>query len=776
MLCIQIATKIENKQSNEDEHDQFATPSNNTSDSNEETSYPSGKGKIIRRHKFYIHSAWLALQSSYFRSLFFAGTKESSSKEVHVQISTNEEQAHLMLVEAMYKIDTLDNAGVDELLEVLRLAHKYNVKFVFKKCKYCLQAAVDSLEICKKIIYFITIDNPIPDVDDLVGAVGSFLAKKFSPLDKTWKTTSFKDLCEPLLKYLLNSDELVTVSENTVFHALMYWIEERGVENVLESQEISSLFSVIRFELIPFDYLYNIVQHHPVAKTLMGFNEHYLRGITYHASSRTMKKRLACQPAKRRSETQPFVAFTWVLPANKLDSDTLGITDETLESEEFWYCGYKMQLVITEVRKLKETSNFMAKLSLEIRNLMQQSEVSIQWEPKSPYFKFTPSEITHSFDKKACLSSVRIHSGVIYKVSGKVTIFPRKEKTRSARRNHARTTQSSFTLGTASSTPSTAFDQVPVSNTQTSYTFPTASSTRSTGFGGVPVSTTQSGFQPGTASSTRSTGFGGVPVSTTQSGFQPGTASSTRSIGFGGVPVSTTQSGFQPGTASSTRSIGFGGVPVSTTQSGFQPGTASSTRSIGFNGVPVSTTQSGFQPGTASSTRSIGFNGVPVSTTQSGFQPGTASSTRSIGFGGVPVSTTQSGFQPGTASSTRSIGFNGVPVSTTQSGFQPGTASSTRSIGFGGVPVSTTQSGFHPGTVSSTRSTGFGGVPVSTTQSSMTLGATSGANKTSVTPSSFRQPPFSFTGSTNTVEARLTSEPDSSEPSYVHIDVIMKLK
>ncbi len=119
------------------------------SESNETTSYLQRR-TIIRQHKFYIHSSWLAVQSSYFRSLFFDGIKESiSPKEVNVQISESEEQAHLMLLEAMYKIDTLDNANVDELLEVLRLAHKYNVKFVFKKSKYCLQAMVDSLELQK---------------------------------------------------------------------------------------------------------------------------------------------------------------------------------------------------------------------------------------------------------------------------------------------------------------------------------------------------------------------------------------------------------------------------------------------------------------------------------------------------------------------------------------------------------------------------------------------------------------------------------------------------
>ena len=380
-----------------------------SSESNEETSYPSSKEQIIRQHKFYIHSAWLAVQSSYFRSLFFSGMKESNAKEVHVQISTSEEQAHLMLLEAIYKIDTLNKASVDEVLEVLRLADKYDVKFVFKKCKCCLQVMVDTLEICEQIMQFIEIDNTIPDVQDLVRKLQSFLAKEFSPLDKTWPTTSFKELCEPSLKYLLSSDELVTVSENTVFHALMYWIEERGIENVLESQELPSLLSVVRFEFIPVDYLYNIVQHHPVAKKLPDFNNHYLRGITYHALSENMQDRLPDQPERRRTKTQPFVPYTWMIPTHKLGEIA---SHECFASGDFWYCGYKMKLTISDIVKVtdlqKNHSMFKAELSLQILNLTEQSEVSVQWQPTSQCFISTLAEQTHTFNEDDPLACVDI--------------------------------------------------------------------------------------------------------------------------------------------------------------------------------------------------------------------------------------------------------------------------------------------------------------------------------------------------------------------------------
>jgi hypothetical protein len=381
------------------------------SESNEAMSYPTNEGQIIRQHKFYIHGIWLAVQSSYFRSLFFGGMKESSATEVHVQISESEEQAHLMLLEAMYKIDTLDNARrVDELLEVLKLAHKYDVKFVFKKAKYCLQAAVVSLGICEKIMCFIKVDNTITDVDDLASTLQSFLAKKFSPLDKTWQTTSFKKLCEPSVQYLLSSNELVTASENTIFHALMHWIEQRGIENVLKSEGMPSLLSAVRFELMPIDYLYNIVQHNAVAKMFVDFHDHYLRGISYHALSDEIRETLSNQPVKREGSTM-FIPYTWVIPRDKLDA-LVGI-DKELKSDEFWYCGYRVVLTISHVKKVdgyrrnnKET--FSAKLSLEIINLKQHSVVAISWSVESQANSCYTGTIRHSFKNGACKSSLDI--------------------------------------------------------------------------------------------------------------------------------------------------------------------------------------------------------------------------------------------------------------------------------------------------------------------------------------------------------------------------------
>ena len=530
--------KVKNQHKSEiTNDDNDATPSLNdkeqsensneiSSESNEATSYPTSEGQTIRQHKFYIHGTWLAIQSSYFRSLFFSGIKESRAQEVHVQISESEEQAHLMLLEAMYKIDMLDNAHVDELLEVLRLSHKYDAKFVFKKCKNCLEAAVASIEIFEKIMCFIAVDSTITDVKDLVKNLLYYLVKEFSPLDKTWQTTRFENLSETTLKYLLSSDELVAKSENTIFHALMHWIEQRGIDNVLQSQELPSLLSLVRFELMPIDYLYNIVQHNSVAKKLPDFNDHFIRGISYHALPNTLKQRMPRQPVKRKASMQRFMSpteaskqffipYTWVIAVEVLDK--LAQTSKTSKSHEFWYCGYKMVLIINCVLKFTggNKASFNATLSLAVINLTQQSEVMIQWQPESQSFTSTPPEQIYKFEKKAFTSSVNIACAMEVQ----------QEKSNSNGRFNF--------LG--ASTPSFSIFNVAVPRT-----------TSSGHFGDVVAPrTTSSGFFAGVAAPiTTSSGlFGGVAAPrTTSSGLFSSAAApkTTSSRLFGGVAAPNT--------------------------------------------------------------------------------------------------------------------------------------------------------------------------------------------------------------------------------------------
>ena len=360
---------------------------------------------ILKQHKFFVHGSWLALQSSYFRSLFFSGMKESNSKEVHVKISQSEEKAHLQLLEAMYKVDTLDNVDVDELLIVLELAHKYDAKFAFRKCKYALQATELSLQTCEKIMCFIKIEHNMTDVEDLAATLQTFLAHEFSPLDKTWQTTSFGNLSQTSLKYLLSSNELITQSENTVFHALMHWLQFNELVPTSSDQQ-TPLLSVIRFELMPVDYLYNVVQHHPIAAKMADFNRLYLNGVTYHALTSEIKERLTVKPIKRTAISEDIVQYTWNILNNKIEESVS--TQEELKSDEFWCCGYKMQLSLANVSLKGQDHNsrrkYTGNLGLQTNELASESAFRVEWTSTGKTFSKKLLQHTFSADSmKSCL-------------------------------------------------------------------------------------------------------------------------------------------------------------------------------------------------------------------------------------------------------------------------------------------------------------------------------------------------------------------------------------
>ena len=519
-----------------------------------------------------------------------------------MKISESEEQAHLMLLETMYKIDTLDNASVDELLEVLRLAHKYDVKFVFKKCKYCLEAMVDSTEIFEKIMRFI--ENSITDVEDLEKMLQSFLAKEFSPLDKTWQTKRFEELSEATLKCLLSSDELVAASENTVFHALMHWIKKRGIDKVLGSTELLSLLSVVRFELIPIDYLHNMVQHNPVAKKLPDFKDHYIRGINYHALSGVMKRRLPCQPVNRKASTKSFIPYTWVIATDELDKQAQ--SGKPIKSDEFWFCGYRMVLEINRIVKTLDRGGnkalFNATLSLAVTNLTEQSEVMIRWKAASQYFTSTPVKKTSTFNKKANVSSVDI------------------------RYIGARAPTPGFTSSTPPSIPSGGFSFGPPQSTVTSST---GTATTSIFMFSTSPSTPSGGFTFGSPQITVSTSTG----TATTSGFVSSTPpSKPSSFGPPQSSISTSAGTTTPGSTSSTSpSIPNGGFSFGLPQSSVSTSSGTATTPLFMSSISPSKPSGGVTLGTPQSS---------VTTSTGTTTPGSTSSTLpSIPGGGFSFST-----------------------------------------------------------------------------------------------------------------------------------------
>ena len=327
----------------------------------------------LRQHKIYVHGLRLAVQSSYFRSLLHSsGMKETYCTEVHLKISESEENAHLILLEAMYRSDVLNDKPVDELLAVLELAHKYDVKFVFKKCKYVLQKNATTFEICTQIMHVIKVKHNMNDVEDLAATLQLILAQEFSPLDENWQSEKFSDLSEPSVKYLLSSDDLIVQSENTVFHALMHWMEQNYVDPA-SLEETNDLLAAVRFKLVTIDYLYNVVKNHPIASKMPKFMELCFDGMTYHAIPEEQKMLLKDQPVLRKEPETGISQYTFVVKKEDYDNPR---NNPKFNWNKFWACGYKMSLGGSFSNHYYNPD---LRLYLSVHNLIEESSVPLKF-------------------------------------------------------------------------------------------------------------------------------------------------------------------------------------------------------------------------------------------------------------------------------------------------------------------------------------------------------------------------------------------------------------
>ena len=311
-------------------------PQNENRNTEKKESFSPADTISSRERRIFIHSPWLAVQSSYFRALLYSsGMKESLSKQIILKVTEEEFEAHCILIQAMYQPSTLDDMDPYIVLQVLMLAHKYDISLVFKKCKYVLISVAMSLELCESVLAVV---NTMIIVDDFNEYIERFLVSAFEPLDKFWFTDEFKNLSEVSLKLLLSSNRLVVLSENTVFVALMSWCEYNDHNG-------SSLLSLLRPELMTVEFLHEVVHNHHLAKQMDGFDKLLTRGFRYHSSSCKRRASLENEITRRteyKADNEP--TFMWQL---YIAEDNQHRSPEVYKSDHFWWCGFEMMLTLT---------------------------------------------------------------------------------------------------------------------------------------------------------------------------------------------------------------------------------------------------------------------------------------------------------------------------------------------------------------------------------------------------------------------------------------------
>ena len=350
-------------QNQTDEHQEMdiqndEAESNGDKDTTKKTIDVKDDEVICAVRKLFVHSQWLSVQSTYFKALFYSGMKETYSKEVIMKIYEHELEAHLVLIEAMYKPDVLKDKDYHLIVQVLILANKYDVPLVTTKCKTFLKATTASLEMCEYILQQTEHLTEMALVHDMLQR---FLVKEFTPFDKMWTTEKFTALSEAALRLLFKSDDLATQSENTMFVALMEWVKLNISEEALDKCE---LLDIVRFEFMSVDFLYDVVQHHTVASTMPGFTKHLLKGLAYQGFSTMRQEKLQPKPKERPHVKVAGPTYLWVID-EKLDNILSYSPEKRIGSDYFWHKGYKMRLYLSYSQDLSKCKLALGIMSLE---------------------------------------------------------------------------------------------------------------------------------------------------------------------------------------------------------------------------------------------------------------------------------------------------------------------------------------------------------------------------------------------------------------------------
>ena len=348
--------------------------SNGDKDTTKKTSDVKDDEVICAVRKLFVHSQWLSVQSTYFKALFYSGMKETYSKEVVMKIYEHELEAHLVLIEAMYKPDVLKDKNYHLIVQVLILANKYDVSLLIKKCKSVLTATTPSLKMSE---YILQETEHLTEMALVYDMLQTFLVKEFSPFDEIWTTKKFTDLSEAAVRLLLKSDELATQSENTIFVALMKWVRSNISHEALHKCD---LLDVVKFEFMSINFLYDVVRHNFFAKMMPGFTANFQKGLAYHGFSEMRREQLKAKPKKRPATKGSGPTFSWVID-DKVKEKLKKFPKLGVISDKFWHHGYPMRLHLTLCEDSSKCSLYLAVIGLK-----DEACLYINFKAKSSFF------------------------------------------------------------------------------------------------------------------------------------------------------------------------------------------------------------------------------------------------------------------------------------------------------------------------------------------------------------------------------------------------------
>ncbi|KAM9798571.1 kelch-like protein 32 [Neosynchiropus ocellatus] len=238
---------------------------------------------VAGEQKFHAHKAVLAACSDYFRAMFSLCMVESEADEVTLQGVTSVGLKHALdfaytgqiLLEPAVIQDVLSAGSHLQLLELLGLCSHYLIQEL---------SSVNYLELYRVADLF-----HLPALEQ---AVVSFLVEHLSELSQSRQEEALQ-LPYRLLREVLKSDRLTSLSEEEIWKFVVLWLEHD-----CRYQYTEDLLQHVRYGLMDVSTLHHLSQSHPLVRSSNTAGALVEEALDYHNST-------FAQPLHQSSRTRP---------------------------------------------------------------------------------------------------------------------------------------------------------------------------------------------------------------------------------------------------------------------------------------------------------------------------------------------------------------------------------------------------------------------------------------------------------------------------------------
>eukprot|EP01083_Nonionella_stella_P071250 191262_1 len=226
-------------------------------------SHPNSGGRLVHVCKWILCS-----QSGYFKTLLGKDFAESKAEEVEICVGKGETDAFIKLLHSFYfralpdknRKFSFEESPLKDLIKIIRLTDMFDApSMVLHDVYQEISKRELTLQVCETLLNLpdhITTTHSFKSLRD--GSISNCILKHFCQY-------GYKRVCKysvKSLKLLLEHDELCITSEEHAWGLLMEWLWCNRRETISD-KTVDSLLKCIRFEVIRYQYLTQIVAQWP---------------------------------------------------------------------------------------------------------------------------------------------------------------------------------------------------------------------------------------------------------------------------------------------------------------------------------------------------------------------------------------------------------------------------------------------------------------------------------------------------------------------------------